>query len=116
MGDRETALRVQAKAEEGHTTIARFLLDVDDGPQEQAIQQNLAKLRSKLDSLQGRLQAGTAASDLISHRSSRVVLSYRVATVPGASLVLFETSRQPSSSNSLGSMPVSTRRVQRKIS
>lgn len=52
MGDRETALRVQAKAEEGHTTIARFLLDVDDGPQEQAIQQNLAKLRSKLDSLQ----------------------------------------------------------------
>jgi hypothetical protein len=61
MGDREAALRVQGKAEEGHSTIARLLLDVGYGPQKQAIQQNLAKLRSKLDSLQGRLQPGTAA-------------------------------------------------------
>jgi hypothetical protein len=50
MGDREAALRVRAKAEEGHATIARLLLD--DGPQKQAIQQNWARLRSKLDSLQ----------------------------------------------------------------
>lgn len=62
MGDREAALRVQAKAEEGHAAIASFLLDVGDGPQKQAIQQKLADLRSKLDSLQGALQPGTAAS------------------------------------------------------
>jgi hypothetical protein len=51
MEDRAAALRAKAKAEEGHATIARFLIGVDDSPQKQAIERGLDKLRTKLDLL-----------------------------------------------------------------
>ena len=48
MGEPQAAMRAHAKAEDGYRTITRFLQDVDDGPQKQALEQKLGELRAKL--------------------------------------------------------------------
>ncbi len=57
MKDRDAALRVMGKAEEGHATISHLLLNVDDGPQKDTIQEQLAQLRARLDSFHQQMHA-----------------------------------------------------------
>lgn len=52
MNDREAAARVKGKAEQGFNTIARLLVNADDGGKKDAVQQRLSELRARLDTLQ----------------------------------------------------------------
>jgi hypothetical protein len=56
-GDRDTAMRVCAKAEDGYATIARFVPEVNNPEHRNHITQRLEELRAVLDLLQQRLQA-----------------------------------------------------------
>ena len=57
MKNRDAAIRVIGKAEEGHATITRLLLHLDDGPEKETIQQQLIALRARLNSFQQRLHS-----------------------------------------------------------
>jgi hypothetical protein len=56
-GDRDAAMRVCAKAEDGYATIAGFVPEVNNPEHRNHITQRLAELRAVLDVLQQRLQA-----------------------------------------------------------
>lgn len=57
IGDRDAAMRVCSKAEDGYATIARFVPEVNNPEHRSHITQRLAELRAVLDVLQQRLQA-----------------------------------------------------------
>src|SRR6476469_1586792 len=57
IGDRDGALSLCAKAEDGYATIARFVPVVNNPEQRNEITQSLAELRAVLDVLQQRLHA-----------------------------------------------------------
>ena len=57
IGDRDAAMRVCSKAEDGYATIARFVPEVNNPEHRNHVTQRLAELRAGLDVLQQRLQA-----------------------------------------------------------
>ena len=56
IGDREAALRVNAKAQLAYDTIAHLSLRVDDDAAKNEVHQRLTELRARLDGLQHDLQ------------------------------------------------------------
>src|SRR4051794_5070834 len=56
-GDRDAAIRVYAKAEDGYTTIAHFVPEVRSAEHRNEITRRLRELRAVLDVLQQRLHA-----------------------------------------------------------
>jgi hypothetical protein len=57
IGDREAAMSVCAKAEDGYATVARFVPEVNNSEHRNEITQRLTELRAVLDVLQQRLDA-----------------------------------------------------------
>ena len=61
-GEPEFAVRVLHRAEEIHAAIARYIAAVDDGDPKLQIEQKLAAVRTRLDTLKGEIEAFSAQS------------------------------------------------------